>query len=142
MAEKEGFEPSIPFWGIHDFQSCALGQLRDFSNCAAFGQPGYNTTISIICQYPILQKVAGKSAAAGTDAYIRPGGKQGTSHRFLAVSLSTGQHINGQTGFHTTGNRTPSFPEAAGGSPALQYDRHALRGSGRPPGSWTGGGQR
>ena len=36
MAEKEGFEPSIPFWGIHDFQSCALGQLRDFSiSCAA-----------------------------------------------------------------------------------------------------------
>ena len=34
MAEKEGFEPSIPFWGIHDFQSCALGQLRDFSKCA------------------------------------------------------------------------------------------------------------
>ena len=31
MAEKEGFEPSIPLWGIHDFQSCALGQLRDFS---------------------------------------------------------------------------------------------------------------
>ena len=31
LAEKEGFEPSIPFWGIHDFQSCALGQLRDFS---------------------------------------------------------------------------------------------------------------
>ena len=24
MAEKEGFEPSIPLWGIHDFQSCAL----------------------------------------------------------------------------------------------------------------------
>ena len=35
MAEKEGFEPSIPFWGIHDFQSCALGQLRDFSISAA-----------------------------------------------------------------------------------------------------------
>ena len=34
MAEKEGFEPSIPFWGIHDFQSCALGQLRDFSKSA------------------------------------------------------------------------------------------------------------
>ena len=31
LAEKEGFEPSIPFWGIHDFQSCALDQLRDFS---------------------------------------------------------------------------------------------------------------
>lgn len=26
MAEKEGFEPSIPLWGIHDFQSCALGR--------------------------------------------------------------------------------------------------------------------
>ena len=35
MAEKEGFEPSIPFWGIHDFQSCALGQLRDFSMSTA-----------------------------------------------------------------------------------------------------------
>ena len=35
MAEKEGFEPSIPFWGIHDFQSCALGQLRDFSKSRA-----------------------------------------------------------------------------------------------------------
>ena len=34
LAEKEGFEPSIPFWGIHDFQSCALGQLRDFSMSA------------------------------------------------------------------------------------------------------------
>ena len=32
LAEKEGFEPSIPCWGIHDFQSCALGQLRDFSS--------------------------------------------------------------------------------------------------------------
>ena len=39
MAEKEGFEPSIPFWGIHDFQSCALGQLRDFSKCAVRSSP-------------------------------------------------------------------------------------------------------
>ena len=39
MAEKEGFEPSIPFWGIHDFQSCALGQLRDFSMCVARFMP-------------------------------------------------------------------------------------------------------
>ena len=28
MAEKEGFEPSKPFWGLHDFQSCALDQAR------------------------------------------------------------------------------------------------------------------
>ena len=50
MAEKEGFEPSIPFWGIHDFQSCALGQLRDFSMCRLRCQPGYNTTSVRICQ--------------------------------------------------------------------------------------------
>ena len=41
MAEKEGFEPSIPFWGIHDFQSCALGQLRDFSMCRTAPQSAY-----------------------------------------------------------------------------------------------------
>ena len=39
LAEKEGFEPSIPFWGIHDFQSCALGQLRDFSMFRPLLQP-------------------------------------------------------------------------------------------------------
>ncbi len=39
MAEKEGFEPSKPFWGLHDFQSCALGQLRDFSIELTRGQP-------------------------------------------------------------------------------------------------------
>ena len=31
MAEKEGFEPSNRFWRLHDFQSCALVQLGDFS---------------------------------------------------------------------------------------------------------------
>ena len=31
LAEKEGFEPSKPFRGLHDFQSCALDQLGDFS---------------------------------------------------------------------------------------------------------------
>ena len=50
MAEKEGFEPSIPFWGIHDFQSCALGQLRDFSIEMLCNQPEYITTDFHICQ--------------------------------------------------------------------------------------------
>ena len=39
MAEKEGFEPSRPFRGLHDFQSCALDQLGDFSiavDCSAY----------------------------------------------------------------------------------------------------------
>ena len=31
LAEKEGFEPSNRFWRLHDFQSCALDQLGDFS---------------------------------------------------------------------------------------------------------------
>ena len=48
MAEKEGFEPSIPFWGIHDFQSCALGQLRDFSKSC--GQLAYITAFIAVCQ--------------------------------------------------------------------------------------------
>ncbi len=26
MAEREGFEPSVPFWGTHDFQSCAFNR--------------------------------------------------------------------------------------------------------------------
>ena len=54
MAEKEGFEPSIPFWGIHDFQSCALGQLRDFSMTWLRCQPGYNTIFFAFCQPLIL----------------------------------------------------------------------------------------
>ena len=28
LAEKERFELSKPFWGLHDFQSCALDQAR------------------------------------------------------------------------------------------------------------------
>ena len=31
MAEREGFEPSVPLWGTHDFQSCALDQLSHLS---------------------------------------------------------------------------------------------------------------
>ena len=51
LAEKEGFEPSIPFWGIHDFQSCALGQLRDFSiSDSPCGQLRYITSFLRICQ--------------------------------------------------------------------------------------------
>ena len=60
MAEKEGFEPSIPFWGIHDFQSCALGQLRDFSIGSLCNQPEYITTLLVLCQVLIciiLQKL-------------------------------------------------------------------------------------
>ena len=53
MAEKEGFEPSRPFRGLHDFQSCALDQLGDFSiaaGCSAemipafFQQPMQNSS--------------------------------------------------------------------------------------------------
>ncbi len=36
MAERQGFEPWIRFWRIHDFQSCSFGQLGHlsvFSGC-------------------------------------------------------------------------------------------------------------
>ena len=65
MAEKEGFEPSIPFWGIHDFQSCALDQLRDFSMQLSLGhrsrlQPkGRPTQASLLSIHDALQKVKG-----------------------------------------------------------------------------------
>ena len=51
MAEKEGFEPSIPFWGIHDFQSCALGQLRDFSICVTRFVP------AIVASFDMIQRL-------------------------------------------------------------------------------------
>ena len=35
LAERQGFEPWIPFWGIHDFQSCSFGQLGHLSLCMA-----------------------------------------------------------------------------------------------------------
>ena len=54
MAEKEGFEPSIPFWGIHDFQSCALGQLRDFSMCVT------RFVLSLRVSFDIIQRFNGK----------------------------------------------------------------------------------
>ena len=58
MAEKEGFEPSIPFWGIHDFQSCALDQLRDFSmKPTDFGR----VEISLLIIHDIGKLVKGKT---------------------------------------------------------------------------------
>ena len=54
MAEKEGFEPSIPFWGIHDFQSCALGQLRYFSISEVRTRLAYNSVWDLICQVLFL----------------------------------------------------------------------------------------
>lgn len=42
VAEMERFELSIPLWGIHDFQSCALDQLRDISSSLPDSrQPNY-----------------------------------------------------------------------------------------------------
>ena len=35
LAERKGFEPLKPYWGLHDFQSCALDQLGHLSKFAA-----------------------------------------------------------------------------------------------------------
>ena len=37
LAERVGFEPTIPFRGIHDFQSCSLGHLGHLSSIVFFG---------------------------------------------------------------------------------------------------------
>ena len=61
LAEMERFELSIPFWGIHDFQSCALDQLRDISMVFIipdflikvnrnFGQPQGKAAVTISLQ--------------------------------------------------------------------------------------------
>ena len=69
MAEKEGFEPSIPFWGIHDFQSCALGQLRDFSMLPMFAVASLSMIhyfLSFVkCFFPFLQKKCFRASPTG-----------------------------------------------------------------------------
>ena len=32
MADREGFEPSVPFGGTHDFQSCAFDHSAIYPN--------------------------------------------------------------------------------------------------------------
>ncbi len=59
LAEMERFELSIPFWGIHDFQSCALDQLRDISMCVRpywTGGCRYLTAKIIIAGFPCKVK--------------------------------------------------------------------------------------
>ena len=81
MAEKEGFEPSIPFWGIHDFQSCALGQLRDFSMRSALAD------LHILLQ-----------PACFVNPYFRIISRQLQN---VPLIKSAAHFLNGQTDFHT-----------------------------------------
>ena len=73
MAEKEGFEPSKPFRGLHDFQSCALDQLGDFSkfwsgkNRYSFlrQQYYYNRAFrNVKGQFPLSEEICRKDAPA------------------------------------------------------------------------------
>ena len=73
MAEKEGFEPSKPFRGLHDFQSCALDQLGDFSkfrsgkNRYSFlrQQYYYNRAFrNVKGQFPLSEEIRRKDAPA------------------------------------------------------------------------------
>ena len=113
LAEKEGFEPSIPFWGIHDFQSCALGQLRDFSKFC--NQLAYNTTSVQICQ-PLISEKWGK---------IRP-----TFSRFV------------QIGCYTILHRSHPSTKGLRDSPAQQFFHPSSPKSHPLPGWWTADGQR
>ena len=54
-AEKEGFEPSIPFWGIHTFQACSF----DHSDTSPFNIAAKISLKSIILQY-IFTKIGRK----------------------------------------------------------------------------------
>ena len=50
LADREGFEPSRPLWGLHDFQSCALDQLSHLSTSASCKALVYNTAFCVKCQ--------------------------------------------------------------------------------------------
>ena len=47
LAEKGGFEPSKPFWGLHDFQSCALDQARRLLRVHKIAQWLYNLCVQL-----------------------------------------------------------------------------------------------
>ena len=50
LADREGFEPSRPLWGLHDFQSCALDQLSHLSTSASRKALVYSTAFCVKCQ--------------------------------------------------------------------------------------------
>ena len=47
LAERWGFEPQIPFWGIHDFQSCSFGQLGHLSALPIAAAKYYTDTTAL-----------------------------------------------------------------------------------------------
>ena len=47
LAERWGFEPQIPFWGIHDFQSCSFGQLGHLSALPIAAAKYYTDTFAM-----------------------------------------------------------------------------------------------
>ena len=56
MAEREGFEPSIRYQRIHDFQSCAFDQLSHLSKVYFIFNSEYHFTPSKhSCQLPVFK---------------------------------------------------------------------------------------
>ena len=61
VAEKEGFEPSRPFRSLHDFQSCALDQLGDFSIAVSSSRKLIHLTV--LCDSVISISETGKKSS-------------------------------------------------------------------------------
>lgn len=57
VAEREGFEPSEPLRGSHDFQSCALDQLSHLSGCKLYL---LNTAFILYRLFPALSTLFAK----------------------------------------------------------------------------------
>ena len=53
LAEKEGFEPSMSYQPIHEFQSCAINRARRLLHSLLFVQ-SYNYSLIIIPQTKVL----------------------------------------------------------------------------------------
>ncbi len=41
MADREGFEPSVPFRGTHDFQSCAFDHSATYPTHSLINKKNY-----------------------------------------------------------------------------------------------------
>ena len=128
MAEKEGFEPSIPFWGIHDFQSCALDQLRDFSmKRTDFGR----VEISLLIIHDIVKIVKWKSKNSffreKGETGLRSPGKYDTLHPMKEGTLMLCDNIEIRAGCLYFAGRSLRELAEKYGTPLYLLDEDRIR---------------
>ena len=67
LAERQGFEPWVPFWSTHDFQSC----LFSHSSISPDGTKIYKMFRLVLCQVGIFYSLAeGRGGADGDFVFV------------------------------------------------------------------------